>query len=92
MADVTRSLSAIDDGDPRAAEERLPLVYDRRARKGSVGSNPTSSAENARKPLNSQGFLCFFFALVGRCTGTTAPSQRRCSAFCASGDPLGGGP
>jgi len=28
MADVTRILSAIDAGDPRAAEQLLPLVYD----------------------------------------------------------------
>src|SRR6059058_113858 len=28
MNDVTRILSAIDQGDPRAAEQLLPLVYD----------------------------------------------------------------
>ena len=28
MSDVTRILSAIDSGDPHAAEELLPLVYD----------------------------------------------------------------
>jgi RNA polymerase sigma factor (TIGR02999 family) len=28
MSDVTRILSAIDDGDPCAAEQLLPLVYD----------------------------------------------------------------
>jgi RNA polymerase sigma factor (TIGR02999 family) len=28
MSDVTRILSAIDEGDPRAAEQLLPLVYD----------------------------------------------------------------
>ncbi len=28
MSDVTRSLSAIDQGDPHAAEQLLPLVYD----------------------------------------------------------------
>src|SRR5262249_31138880 len=28
MSDVTRILSAIDQGDPHAAEELLPLVYD----------------------------------------------------------------
>src|SRR5437660_3373717 len=28
MPDVTRILSAIDDGDPHAAEQLLPLVYD----------------------------------------------------------------
>jgi RNA polymerase sigma factor (TIGR02999 family) len=28
MSDVTRILSAIDAGDPRAAEQLLPLVYD----------------------------------------------------------------
>jgi RNA polymerase sigma factor (TIGR02999 family) len=28
MTDVTRILSAIEDGDPRAAEQLLPLVYD----------------------------------------------------------------
>ena len=28
MSDVTRLLSAIDQGDPRAADQLLPLVYD----------------------------------------------------------------
>jgi RNA polymerase sigma factor (TIGR02999 family) len=28
MSDVTRLLSAIDQGDPRAAAQLLPLVYD----------------------------------------------------------------
>ena len=28
MADVTRILSAIEQGDPQAAEQLLPLVYD----------------------------------------------------------------
>src|SRR5262245_57464976 len=28
MADVTQILAAIEQGDPRAAEELLPLVYD----------------------------------------------------------------
>jgi RNA polymerase sigma factor (TIGR02999 family) len=28
MSDVTRILSAIENGDPRAAEQLLPLVYD----------------------------------------------------------------
>ncbi len=28
MADVTRILNAIEQGDPQAAEELLPLVYD----------------------------------------------------------------
>ena len=28
MSDVTRILSAMDDGDPHAAEQLLPLVYD----------------------------------------------------------------
>lgn len=28
MSEVTRVLSAMDDGDPRAAEQLLPLVYD----------------------------------------------------------------
>jgi hypothetical protein len=28
MSDVTRILSAIDEGDPHASAELLPLVYD----------------------------------------------------------------
>ena len=28
MSDATRILSAIDQGDPRAAEQLFPLVYD----------------------------------------------------------------
>ena len=30
MAEITRILEAIDDGDPHAAEELLPLVYEER--------------------------------------------------------------
>jgi hypothetical protein len=30
MSDVTRILSAIEQGDPHAAEQLLPLVYDER--------------------------------------------------------------
>jgi hypothetical protein len=32
MSDVTRILSAIEQGDQRAAEQLLPLVYDERRR------------------------------------------------------------
>ena len=28
MSDITQLLSAMDSGDPRAAEELLPLIYD----------------------------------------------------------------
>jgi hypothetical protein len=28
MSDVTRILSAIEDGDPHAADQLLPLIYD----------------------------------------------------------------
>ena len=43
MSEVTRILSAIEHGDPRAAEKLLPLVYDelrRLATQRLVGEGP----------------------------------------------------
>lgn len=36
MSDVTRILNAIDAGDPQAAEQLLPLVYDELRRLGAA--------------------------------------------------------
>ena len=43
MNEVTRILSAIEQGDPRAAEQLLPLVYDelREVGGGEVGARET---------------------------------------------------
>ena len=43
MSEVTRILSAIEQGDPHAAEQLLPLVYDelrKLARQKLAGENP----------------------------------------------------
>ena len=48
MSEVTRILSAIEQGDPKAAEQLLPLVYDELRRlaaqklRGSAGANVAS--------------------------------------------------
>ena len=63
MRDVTHILSAIEQGDPRAAEQLLPLVYDELRRPAAqqlgreapgqtlgVGRSPTVSNHWPRRP------------------------------------------
>jgi hypothetical protein len=54
MSEVTRILSAIEQGDPHAAELLLPLVYDELLRPAAqqlgVGRSPTVSNHWPRRP------------------------------------------
>jgi hypothetical protein len=47
MGDVTRILSAIEEGDPGAADQILPLVYDE-LRKLAVSNGPTRTPRCGR--------------------------------------------
>ncbi len=42
MSEVTRVLAAIEEGDPQAAEQLLPLVYDELRRRGLSPPSPRS--------------------------------------------------
>ena len=43
MSDVTRILSQINDGDPQAAEQLLPLVYDELRKLAAAEDGPGES-------------------------------------------------
>ncbi len=53
MTDVTRILSAIEDGDAQAAEQLLPLVYEE-LRKLAV---PKLAHEKPGQPLQATGLV-----------------------------------
>ena len=50
MSDVTRILSAIDQGDPAAAEQLLPLVYEELRRRRPRSCPTKSRAKRCRPP------------------------------------------
>ena len=47
MSDVTRILSAIEQGDPHAAEQLLPLVYDELLQTRGPEAGPGNSRADA---------------------------------------------
>ena len=47
MTDVTQILSQIESGDPSAAEQLLPLVYERAAEAGSRQAGPGEARPDA---------------------------------------------
>ena len=47
MTDITRILSAIDQGDPHAAEQLLPLVYDELRRLAAGEDGPGEARADA---------------------------------------------
>ena len=47
MADLTQILSAIEQGDPHAAEQRLPLVYDEPHQTGVAALGRREAGTNA---------------------------------------------
>ena len=49
MSDVTRILSAIEQGDPHAAEELLPLVYEELRRLAAQKLTPISTGRRRRR-------------------------------------------
>jgi DNA-binding GntR family transcriptional regulator len=55
MADVTRILSAIESGDPTAAAELLPLVYDELRKLAAARLSNGSRGEPQRHPSSTFG-------------------------------------
>ena len=47
MSDVTRILSAIEQGDPHAAEQLLPLVYDELRKLAAAEAGPGEAGPDA---------------------------------------------
>jgi ECF sigma factor len=90
MSDVTRILSAIEEGDPHAAEQLLPLVYDelrgwqpRRWR----GSNP---GKRSKPRPWSMRRTCGWWTYTRRSTGTAAgTSSRRRPKPCGAAKVIG---
>ena len=48
MSEVTRILSAIEQGDPHAAAQLLPLVYEELRRLAAAGNLPSNPGEPSR--------------------------------------------
>jgi hypothetical protein len=90
MSEVTRILSAIEEGDPHAAEQLLPLVYDelrgwqpRRWR----GSNP---GKRSKPRPWSMRRTCGWWTYTRRSTGTAAgTSSRRRPKPCGAAKVIG---
>jgi len=81
MSDVTRILSAIEEGDPRASEQLLPLVYDelrRLAAQNMAHENPGQTLQATA--LVHEAFL----RLVGRETPLSYASRRHFYAQAAT--------
>ena len=50
MADVTQILNAIDQGDPHAAEQLLPLVYDELRKLAAARLGQEKASTTLRRP------------------------------------------
>jgi hypothetical protein len=72
MTEVTRILSALDQGDPSAAEQLLPLVYDELRRLAAArlaherAGRPRSESARTPAPLPSHDFSLIFLTGVRR--------------------------
>jgi hypothetical protein len=64
MADVTQILDAIEQGDPHASEQLLPLVYDELRKPPSSASMKTMQDPQCAKQEDAQAFLSEAEALV----------------------------
>src|SRR5262249_57161406 len=82
MSDVTRILSAIEQGDPSAADQLLPLVYDELRRLAAVqmGREKPGQTLDARRWCMRP--ICGWWASSNSPTGVTsfARPRRRCAA------------
>jgi hypothetical protein len=58
MSDVTRILSQIETGDPSAAEELLPLVYDELRKLASAAWPKKNPARRCRPRRSSMKRFC----------------------------------
>ena len=82
MNDVTRILSAIEQGDPNAAEQLLPLVYDElRALAGVSGSEKPGQTLEATALVTGHARLVANEGSTGIAATFFAAAPRRCAAF-----------
>ena len=86
MNEVTRILDAIEQGDPRAAAQLLPLVYDELRRLAAAAGWPRRSRarRSSRRPWSTRR-TCAWSARRASGTGTAAatsspPRPRPCAA------------
>ncbi len=86
MSEVTRILSAIEQGDPHAAEQLLPLVYDELRKLAAAEAGPGEAGPDAPgdRP-GPRGLPAAGGRRAGRSTGTAAatsspPPPRPCAA------------
>lgn len=66
MSDVTRLLEAVERGEPRAAEELLPLVYEELRKLASAQmANEKLGAKATREPLTDKTLYTRFHQFIG---------------------------
>ncbi len=72
MSDVTRILSQIESGDPSAAEQLLPLVYDelRKLAAAKLAQEKPGQVPQATSLIHDAGGICV--------TPSAIPGARRC--------------
>jgi hypothetical protein len=83
MSDVTRILSAIEQGDPHAAEQLLPLVYEelrRLAAEKMAAEKPGQTLEATARGHEA------YLRLVGKRRGATLQWPRPIVRHCGPGD------
>ena len=89
MSDITKILSAIVAGDPRAAEELLPLVYDELRKLAAGGWPARSRGRRCRRPRWCTKRICGWRTgnrisngIVGAIS--SAPRPRPCGGYSSS--------
>ena len=86
MTDVTRILSAIEQGDPQAAEQLLPLVYEELRKLAAVKLARKSPGKRSRPLPWSMRRTCDWRVSTRRNTGTAGdiflpPLPKPCGGF-----------
>jgi hypothetical protein len=77
MSEVTRILSAIEQGDPHAAEQLLPLVYDELRPISDPPSDESFSRLRSRhKPFGRSGLFSTVRGVSRRMTGSAKGIRR----------------
>ncbi len=81
MGDVTRILRAIEQGEPHAAEQLLPLVYDelRRLARAKMAHEKPGQTLQATALVHEaySGWWMWTMPITGRAAGTSSPRRPR---------------
>jgi hypothetical protein len=82
MTDVTRILSAIDKGDPHAAEQLMPLVYDELRRLAAQSLLRKSPVNRSTRPRWFMRHTCTWWATNSSPIAaiSSPPLPKRCGA------------